>query len=331
MRERNPVLGRRDFVVLGVGAFVALALPFAWARPGLLRRQVPVMGTIAEFAVAAGGLPGERERAQRAIDAAIAELLDVERRMTRFEAGSDVSRANEGAARAPVEIGRDTGLVLREALRWARATDGRFDPALGRATALWDVARRKSPPPAALFTRLAGRDLYRAVSLAGDLDRPAVRFEDADVALDLGGIAKGYGVDRAAAALRSHGVENALINVGGDLVALGAAPGEDHWRVGVRSPQAPGALAGELAVRDIAVATSGDYEQFFAYGGRRYHHLLDPETGAPRLASFHSVTVEAPTCMAADAGATAVFGLPPAAAGRLLALAAPGARVASVV
>jgi thiamine biosynthesis lipoprotein len=125
--------------------------------------------------------------------------------------------------------------------------------------------------------------------------------------IDLGGIGKGYGVDRAVAALRSWGIQNALVNVGGDLYALGVSEDGDPWKVGVRSPDDPNGLATTLTMSDRAVATSGDYQQFFVYGGRRYHHLLDPRTGAPSQARVRSVTVASESCMAADAGATTAF------------------------
>jgi thiamine biosynthesis lipoprotein len=101
------------------------------------------------------------------------------------------------------------------------------------------------------------------------------------VGLDLGGIAKGHAVDRAAAAIRALGVRDALVVAGGDLVALGRSEAHEAWRVGVRSPSDPAGIVDVLDVSDAAVATSGDYERFFEWGGRRYHHILDPRTGRP--------------------------------------------------
>jgi thiamine biosynthesis lipoprotein len=111
---------------------------------------------------------------------------------------------------------------------------------------------------------LAGRGFWRRVDLDRLRGKPAVRFEDPELHLDLGGIAKGYGIDRAVAALRARGIRHALVTVGGDLYVLGHAPGGQPWRVGIRSPDDPAALAATLAVSDRAVATSGDYERFFS-------------------------------------------------------------------
>lgn len=305
---------RREFLAIGAGAFVMAALPLAARRPQVVRRTVPVMGTFADFTV----VHRDQRRSAAAIDAAVDELLRVERTMSRFRADSDIGRANAEAARDGVAIGDPTAAVLESALGWAQRTEGRFDPALGSVVELWSVTERHAPPAAAATRPLAGRGFWRAV----DLDRrpgvATVRFTDRDVRLDLGGIAKGHAVDRAAAALRARGIRDAIINVGGDLMALGTAPDGDPWTVGIRSPRDPDALVGTLRVTDRAVATSGDYAQGYVWRGRRYHHLMDPGTASPRRAALHSVTVAADRCIDADAAATAVFGLTGAAAAALV-------------
>jgi FAD:protein FMN transferase len=308
------VPSRREVLALGLGCF-AVAVPLARRRPlTLVRRNVAVMGTIAEIAV----VHREPLAAQDAIAAAADALRQVERTMTRFDAASDVGRANLRAAAGPVPITAATAEVLNETLWWAEASNGAFDPCLARATSLWDVARRHEPPPEADIARLANRRLFHLLELDRQAGRSLIRFHDVEVGIDLGGIAKGYGVDQAVAVLRDRGIEHALVGAGGDLYALGRAPGGDPWRIGIRSPDDPSALTATLEAEEVAVATSGDYAQFFRYGGERYHHLLDPATGAPRRTAQRSVTVVAPSCMAADAAATAVFGMAPDAAGRLL-------------
>ena len=327
-RPEERGLGRREALALGLGAFVVAAVPVAARRRReLVRRTVPVMGTIAQIAVVAR----DPRHAHAAIDDAVEALRLVEGTMTRFSDVSEVGRANRLAATRPVAVGPATAAVVAEALAWAHASEGAFDPCLGRAIRLWDVGHRRTPPPAPQVQPLAGRRLYRALDLDTWRGAPVVRFTDPDVQLDLGGIAKGYGVDRAVEALRRRGITRALVTAGGDLYALGEAEDGEAWRIGVRSPTDPERVADELEVRDAAVATSGDYFQFFRHGGRRYHHLLDPLTGAPRLTPVRSVTVTAGTCVAADTAATAVFGMAPARAERLLTSRAPGARVARVI
>jgi thiamine biosynthesis lipoprotein len=318
----NP--DRRDFLALGIGALAVATLPAALRRgPALVRRRVPVMGTIAEVAV--------RHRhegwAQRAIDAALGELRRVERSMSRFSAESDVGRVNSATVATPVPVGEDTAAVLEEAMQWAAATDGRFDPCLGRATELWDAATRKEPPGPDETLRFADRALWKALAIERAGTVPIVRLERPDAALDLGGIAKGFAVDMAVVALRSHGVLHGLVNVGGDLVALGVDREEEPWRIGVRSPRDEDSIVEVLRVSDAAIATSGDYVHYFQHGGRRYHHLLDPATGAPRRTRTRSLTVEAERCMTADAAATALFGASSSDRAHLLQRAAIPARI----
>ena len=147
----------------------------------------------------------------------------------------------------------------------------------------------------------------------------------------MGGIAKGYGVDRAVHALREWGITNALVNVGGDLYAMGSSEDGDPWKVGVRSPQDPSKISEQFEVADAAVATSGDYMQYFNHNGRTYHHLMDPATAEPRESSVHSVTIKADDCLTADAAATTVFGMASARAARLLSVRAPSARIVSTI
>jgi FAD:protein FMN transferase len=317
---RGPT--RRDFLVIGAGVFAVSTLGLSLARQRLTRRTVPVMGTVAELAV----VSRDERAAHRALDAAVAELRRVEALMSRFDPASDIGRANGAAAAGAVAVSAATAVVVAEALRWAAIDGSAFDPAIGRANELWDVTHRSAPPEPYAVRRLAGRRLYRGVELGRSGGRDVLAYADADVALDLGGIAKGYAVDRAVAALRDWGVTDGLVNAGGDLYALGATAEGEPWRVGVRSPDGT-SLAATLSLSDGAVATSGDYEQYFEHDGRRYHHLLDPLTAAPRRAGMHSLTIAADCCMTADAAATAVFGLDAGIAARVLHRGAPDARV----
>lgn len=316
--------GRREFISLGIGAFVVGAIPFAARnRSRLVRRSVPVMGTIAEIAV----VHDDEAYAHKAIDAAVAELRWVDRTMTRFNDESDVGRANLAAVQEVVPVTTETALVLEESLKWAEVSGGRFDPCLAGAVVLWDVANRDAPPSDRDVRRYAGRGLYRALEVERRGPVAAVTLHQEEMGIDLGGVAKGYGVDRAVEALRSWGIRNALVNAGGDLYAMGSSEDNDPWKVGIRSPVDPSKLAGTIELQDRAVATSGDYEQYFEHRGRRYHHLLDPESGEPRASLVHSVTVAAESCMVADAGATTVFGTDAEEARRLLVRGSAGAEL----
>ena len=298
-------LGRREFLAIGTGAFAVAALPLALRRHvAIARRTIPVMGTIAELTVVHRSLA----RAEEALDTAIAELRWVESTMTRFRADSDIGRANAAAARDGVVVCAETALVIERALTWASASGGRFDPAIGAASELWDVTNRREPPPVEAVRQLAGRSFWRHVDVARQGDHGIVRYGEQDLHLDLGGIGKGYALDRAVAALRDRGIAHALVNLGGDLYALGESPEGGAWRVGIRTPDENRGVARTLEVSDRAVATSGDYERFFRWRGERFHHLIDPETAAPRRTMVRSVTVVADRCIDAEPCAVAIFG-----------------------
>jgi thiamine biosynthesis lipoprotein len=309
LRKNPRPFGRREFLALGTGAFALGALPLALRRHvSVARRTLPVMGTIAEITV----VDRSEARAQEAVEAVIAELRFVDALMTRFRDDSDIGRANRLAGHEGVTIGRETAEVIEAALRWASSSEGRFDPAIGAASELWDVTNRREPPPAAAVQRLAGRSFWRHVDIERRSGVGTVRYGVADLHLDLGGIGKGCSLDRSVRALRARGIEHAIVNLGGDLYALGESPEGGPWRVGIRSPDDLGSVARTLEVSDRAVATSGDYERFFRYGGERFHHLIDPQTAAPRRTSVRSVTVLADRCIDAEPCAVSVFGLPQA-------------------
>lgn len=305
-RDLPRPFGRREFLALGAGAFALGSLPLAFRRHvAVARRTLPVMGTIAEITVIHRSEP----LAQAAVEAAIAELRFVDALMTRFRGDSDIGRANRLASREGVTISGETAEVVETALRWASASEGRFDPAVGAASELWDVTNRHEPPPAEAVQRLAGRSFWRHLDLERRGGVGTVRYGAPDLHLDLGGIGKGCSLDRAVGALRARGIEHAIVNLGGDLYALGESPEGGPWRVGIRSPEEPGSVARTLEVSNRAVATSGDYERFFRYRGERFHHLMDPQTAAPRRTSVRSVTVLTDRCIDAEPCAVSVFGL----------------------
>ncbi|MGD2123713.1 MAG: FAD:protein FMN transferase [Gemmatimonadota bacterium] len=319
-----PFPSRRDFISLGIGAFVVGSIPLAArGRKRLVRRTLPIMGTFGEVAV----VHRDERYAQGAIDAAFQEMRRVESALTRFRPDSEIGRANRWAFSTPQDISAETSGVLKAALRWSHGTDGAFDPCLGRAVDLWDFQNRTQPPEARSVESFARRGLYQALELGKSQGRDVVIFHEEDMEVDLGGIGKGYGVDRAVGVLRSWGIQDGLVNLGGDLYALGVSEDGDPWTVGVRSPDDPHGLATTLTMSDRGVATSGDYHQFFEYGGRRYHHLLDPRTGAPSQVPVRSVTVAAESCMDADAGATTTFVAGEASVRTLFSRIAPGSEV----
>jgi len=323
-------IGRRALLAgLGGGALLLLGGSAVWLgsrhRP-TLRASRRVMGTRATILVHHDSLA----TAEAAMATAFAAIDDVARRMTRYDADSEIGRLNAQRERWwPVSA--DTDAVLDAALAVARATDGSFDPCVERIVSAWGF--HAHAPPATLpapFRQATAHPVtggYRGLAFRPAAGGRQWRLPAANPGLDLGGIAKGYAIDRAAAALRRAGVTRALVNVGDDIYALGHAPDGDPWRIGVRHPRQPGALLTTLQLREQAVATSGDYINFFERDGRRYSHLIDTRAGAPGEAQ-QSTSIVADSAMLADALATAVGSAPWPRAQALLRRMAPGPWVA---
>ena len=249
------------------------------------------------------------ELAQKA-EEAVREISDL---MGPVGNTSDVRALNEAPAGTWVELNPLTWRVLMEALRFHRLSGGAFDPTIGPVKKLFKFERAETDFwPAEDDLRQAqestGADkiLYAREGMRAALARPGMR-------LDFGAIAKGYGADRAAEVLAAHGVRNALINIGGELRVMGLKPGSPatQWRAGIRNPR-DDSIIEELPLSDAAVATSGDYENYFIYKGQRYEHIIDPRTKLPLTERVASVTVIHPTsCMIADALATTLCVLGP--------------------
>lgn len=195
---------------------------------------------------------------------------------------SELTALNDAiaAGRPDIPVSDELAAMLADAQRISATGDGLFDPALGRLIQLWgfhtDTFQPVRPDPADLNALLRARPRIADLSIAHN----TVTSPNPAVQLDLGGYAKGYALDRAAAILQDKGISNALINIGGNLLALGSK-GDQPWRVGIQHPREPRPLA-TLPLRDgEAIGTSGDYQRFFEMEGERYCHLLDPRSGQP--------------------------------------------------
>lgn len=262
------------------------------------------MGTVVQITVA----HPDEEVARKAMERAFMEIQRVERLLSSYLPESEISLLNRRAGREAVPVGEEVRGIIERAMEVSRSSGGAFDVTVGPLMDQWNFDSGGTVP--------AEEDLEAALALVGfeklslDGERGTVRFLSEGMKIDLGGIGKGYAVDRAASALRESGIPNAIIDAGGDLRLLGHRPGKDFWRIGIRHPRDPGRLLLSLDLADRAVVTSGDYERFFMSGERRYHHLLDPATGFP-AAGCESVTVIASSAADADAYATAAFVLGP--------------------
>jgi thiamine biosynthesis lipoprotein len=248
------------------------------------------------------------------LPAVVGEALDeidrVDRLMSHYRRDSPLSRLNREAAAGPVTVEPELLDFLAECLRWSRESDGAFDVTVGPLMKAWGFFRDEG--------RVPGEDeLTRALEVVGHrhvvLDREAgtVRFDRPGVELDLGGIGKGYAVDRVVEVLRRRGVSSALVNLGGSSVyGLGAPPGRKAWAIGVQDPTRSSRIARTVALRDRALSVSGGFERFFERDGVTYSHVMDPRTGRP-VQGILSVAVVTPRATDGDALDNVVFVLGP--------------------
>jgi len=284
---------RWTFVV--VWAWAALASGAAAAEPPRHEQLRQVMGTLATVQVWAA----DDAQARAAADTAFAVFAEIDSLMSTWRADSPVSRLNSAPAGTWVHVGREVCRVLSAAIVACRHTGGAFDPTVLPLVRLWGFRGGRVTVPDSL-------DLEAALALVGiqavEVDGDRSRLLLSGMAIDLGGIAKGYALDRAAAAMQRTGAIGGMLDLGGNLLVFGAGPGHE---VGIVDPERPDALALTVPLSDKSVATSGQYEKFVTIGGQVYGHILDPRTGWP-VPSVISATVIAPRAIRADALATAV-------------------------
>ncbi len=206
----------------------------------------------------------------------------------------------------PVPVPDAISPLLTRSIELSIASDGLFDPALGRLVELWgfsdNLVNASQPPDAATLARFI-EHAPRIKEL--EINNGLAQSDNSLLYLDFGGFAKGYAVDRAIERLRKMGFENAIVNAGGDLRAIGSK-GEWPWRIGIRNPRGEGLIASLQISGDESLFTSGDYERFYDYQGRRYHHIIDPRSGYPTN-GFSSVTILHNEAATADAAATALM------------------------
>lgn len=277
------------------GAIAAIEI----GEPRLYKRMRYQMGTALELKLFASS----DAHAERAFAAAFGEVERLEALLSSYRPRSEVSRFNKGETE--ISNSPDLYRVLEEAVLVSRLSQGAFDITGGPLFGLWSAHLKKQEWP-------SKESIDKSQSLTGweklalDSAQQSVRKQEASLQINLGGIGKGYALDRAAEKLEGLGISAALFNFGGQLFSLGPPPGEVGWPVAIVDPNDRESLLNELLLAEGAISTSADDQRGIEYRGMRYSHIINPRTGFPAT-GFSSVTVKHSKASMADALSTAIF------------------------
>jgi thiamine biosynthesis lipoprotein len=272
--------------------------------PALHKTERRLMGTIWVVTLVGDDAAKAREAADRALD----EVARLEQSLSEWRSDSDISHVNQQAGIAPVEVGPELIACVRASLEVARWSGGAFDISWAALRGLWDFSADSQHIPPTKERVKALLPLWNYKNIVLDEAKRTVFLKKKGMQIGLGGVAKGYALDRAGELLIEAGFPNFLIYGGGQVLAHGKK-GDRKWRVGIQHPREPRHFA-FVEIEDGSLATSGDYEHSYEHDGVVYHHIIDPKTGFPSR-NTSSVTLIAKSALWADAVDTAVFILGP--------------------
>jgi thiamine biosynthesis lipoprotein len=286
---------------------LSLACAAESAHAAWLSRTVDgIMGTRIYVELWAEEDQPSRQRGEQAIDAVMDEMRHIDESMSVYKPTSEVSKVNDLAAGEAVKISPELFGLLTTALEYSRITEGAFDITYASVGYMYDFREHKRPTDAQIASALPAVNYHHVLLDAGT---SSVHFSQPGVRIDLGGIAKGYAVDRGIDILIARGYQHALVNAGGDSRVIGDRFGKP-WVIGIRHPDHPEQVITRIPLTDSAFSTSGDYERYFDEGGVRYHHIIDPRTGHS-ASKVRSATVIAPTATRTDGLSKTAFVLGP--------------------
>ena len=272
------------FGLLVVSVILSVASPCL----ATLKETHSLLGTIVEITI----VSADESKGQKGMEEAFAEVRRIEALMSYYRPESEVSRINKAPAGQKVKVGEELFHLLQHARTISQLTGGAFDITFAPLWQLWGrCAKEGRLPSPEEVTEAKGLVDFRQIKLSEGTHE--VELGKPGMSVNLGGIAKGYALDRTGRVLRTAGLDNFLVNLGGDILAMGEGREGKDWRIGIQHPRRPQELTGMLRIRNGCVLTSGDYERYFEIEGKRYHHILDVRTGYP-VDSCSQVTVVAP-------------------------------------
>ena len=285
-----------------VSAFLVLSVSPLWGAE--VSRVQYLMGTLCEIRA----FGSDESKLSQAVTTAFEEISRLEKILSTYRQESEVSRVNKLAALSRQSCSTDFLEILLLSRHYAAVTGGAFDATVGPLIRLWDIQGHGAIPKDAAIEQALSVVGYPWLRL--DKDAGTVQFGKQGMELDFGGIGKGYALDKATDILKKHKIKSALLNFGGNILAVGAPPKEKAWAIHVGDPRQPDKALFRLGISDASVSTSSQMERAKSIKGKRIGHILDPRSGGP--VDFEgSVTVIAPTATEADAFSTALLVMGP--------------------
>ena len=243
--------------------------------------------------------------AWKAINAGIAEISRIEQLISSWDSHSQTSEINRQAGIQAVKVDKELYDLIYRALKVSKLTDGAFDISFASMEKVWKFdGTMKSIPPSEAVQKSVAKVNYQNIVL--DSDEQTVYLKEQGMKIGFGAIGKGYAANRAKTIMQKMGIENGLVNAGGDLIGWGKQENGDNWKIGIADPKQKDKVFSWLNIVNQGVVTSGNYEKFALIDGIRYAHIIDPRTGMP-VTGLKSVTIICPDTELADALATSVF------------------------
>jgi thiamine biosynthesis lipoprotein len=294
-----------------IASLLSITIILALIMMRVIYRDVPViekeeflMGTIVQIKAPVEA-PGSAGKVNKAIDKAFGEIARVESVFSVYKADSEISKINSLKNGETLKISGEAFELISKAVKYGLKTGGAFDITVKPLIDVWAKAKAEGKIPSEIDIRGA-LDKVGARDVILDNSASTISFSKPGMAIDMGGVAKGYASGQAIKVLKANGVKSAIVHAGGDMYCMGFKSGNKPWKVGIQHPRDRRSIIYELEVRDKSVDTSGDYERYFMLGGKRYSHIIDPRTGMPIGDDVVSVTVIADDPAIGDIYSTAL-------------------------
>lgn len=249
-------------------------------------------------------------KAQEVIDASFGRIRDIENRMSAHIKSSQIEIINSNPGQE-IKVDKDTFLVIKKALEYAKLTEGKFDPSIGPLVQLWGIGTEKARVPDDKEIKDALSVVnYRWIEL--NEENTTVKITKKGMRLDLGAIVKGYAADEVRRIVLENKIKSAYVNLGGNVMVIGSKPDGSLWNIGIQDPRLErGSVMASIRLEDKTIVTSGNYERYFIEDGILYHHIIDPITGKPARSGVISASIITQNSFDADALSTSVFILGP--------------------